>query len=178
MLIDFREISPGGLDVESVETIHWVTTGKDDPLRRLYRFPKPFNVKAHLEKTNETVQLSGHYSGEVQTQCVRCLAAVDTRVDADFKLILLPHAAAEAADEERELESDDLDTAFYDEAQVELGDIVSEQIILTLDLYPRCREDCKGLCPECGANLNELSCRCAEEQVDSRWQALKGFKAE
>jgi uncharacterized protein len=75
------------------------------------------------------------------------------------------------------LEADDLDLAYYEEEKVDLGAVVSEQVALLLDLYPHCRPDCKGLCPVCGTDRNELQCACEENRGDSRWAALKKFKA-
>ena len=55
---------------------------------------------------------------------------------------------------------------------VDLTDEVRESIILSLPTYPVCREDCRGVCPTCGKNLNEGSCSCSEGQGDGRWSIL------
>ena len=57
--------------------------------------------------------------------------------------------------------------------QADLSDIVRQAIILAVGMKPLCSEDCRGLCPDCGVNLNKQSCRCASEKIDPRWEGLK-----
>ena len=177
MLIDFREISEAGLNVVSDEAIVWLDNRSSDPLRELYSFPRAFHVSARLEKASGNVSLRGRFEGEAVVQCVRCLKAFERSLDADFNLTLLPRSEeGTAGEEEKALESDDLDVRFYDEEQIDLGEVLSEQIILSLDLYPHCRPECKGLCPECGKDRNEVECACSDEKKNSRWAALKQIK--
>ena len=60
--------------------------------------------------------------------------------------------------------------------ELDLCEAVQEQVIMALPVRPLCREDCRGLCPVCGADLNEESCTCAEKTVDPRWKALSELK--
>lgn len=177
MQIDFREISGAGLDVTSPETITWGETEETDPLRDIYAFPEPFQVTAHLEKAQENVFLTGKFAGVAKAHCVRCLKTFDIPLAQEFRLTLMPHTSEEGTGGERELEADDLDLAYYEEEKVDLGAVVSEQVALLLDLYPRCRPDCKGLCPVCGADKNDSQCACEDNREDSRWATLKKFKA-
>ena len=178
MLIDFREISPNGLDVESAEEITWLDTEQNDPLREIYTFGQVFKVSAHLEKAQENVFLTGRFSGTVSARCVRCLKPFEVSLAEPFRFTLMPRGAdlGEGEGSERELEADDLDLAYYEQERVDLGQMVSEQVLLLLGLYPRCQPDCKGLCPVCGADRNENECTCAESQTEPRWAALKKFK--
>ncbi len=177
MVIDFREITVAGLDVAFDEPLVWLDDRQSDALRSLHRFPEPFHVEAHLERSQDTVLVHGRYAGVVQTECVRCLKEFTTPVEEEFRLTLLPHTHASAVEEkEKEVEEEDVDLAYFDEEKVDLTRVVSEQVILSLDLYPRCRPDCRGLCPVCGKNLNEDSCRCEENSTDTRLSALKQFK--
>jgi uncharacterized protein len=178
MLIDFREISPSGLNVESDEEIKWLDTEQNDPLRDIYTFDRPFKVSAHLDKAQENVFLTGSFSGTVTAHCVRCLKTFEVNLAEPFRLTLMPRGADDLAGEgsERELEADDLDLAYYEHERVDLGEVVSEQVLLMLGLYPHCRPDCKGLCPVCGVDRNENACSCAESQIEPRWAALKKFK--
>ena len=85
-------------------------------------------------------------------------------------------AAEIAVSEERAVTSDDVDVGFYEEPGLPLADAVCEQVSLWLPVRELCREDCKGLCPQCGANLNEERCDCQEDFADSRWDALRKLK--
>jgi uncharacterized protein len=177
MLIDFREISPTGLDVASAEEITWFGDEPDDPLRELYRFPQPFDVRVHLDKTAENVFMAGTFSGTIEARCVRCLKSFALPVSERLRLTLMPSASVAAGNEgEKELEAEDLDLAYYEAERLDLGRVVSEHVLLLLDLYPHCRPDCKGLCPECGTDMNEAACSCADNRVDSRFAALQKFK--
>lgn len=178
MRIDFREISPAGLDVESTEEVTWLESDERDPLRELYSFPTPFHIKVHLDKGQSNVFVTGEFSGEVEARCVRCLKPLRLPIVEQFRLTLMPRTAQDApgAQGEREIEADDLDLAYYDEEVLDLQRLVSEQVLLLLDLYPHCRADCKGLCPECGIDRNEASCDCANNRVDARFAALQKLK--
>ena len=80
-------------------------------------------------------------------------------MDADFDLLLVPGPGAVTGDSE-ELSASDLDLDFYSGDVLDLGAIILQQIILMEPLKPLCTEDCKGLCPRCGAVLNLEACTC------------------
>ncbi|HEY6146875.1 MAG TPA: DUF177 domain-containing protein, partial [Thermoanaerobaculia bacterium] len=77
---------------------------------------------------------------------------------------------------ERELDKDDLDVYFYDEPEVSVAPIVEERIQMAVPMKPLCREDCLGLCPTCGKDLNQGPCNCRDEAIDPRWEALSKLK--
>ena len=76
----------------------------------------------------------------------------------------------------KEVEEDDLSTAFYENDAIDLGQLMMEQFQLALPMKPLCREDCKGLCPNCGMNLNTGTCDCNVKWEDPRLAALKAIK--
>ncbi len=84
-----------------------------------------------------------------------------------------PQASTEA---EREIEEDDLETSYYRDDQIDLNELMREQFYLALPMKPLCREDCKGLCAQCGTNLNTGTCDCAPVWEDPRLAALKALK--
>ena len=73
------------------------------------------------------------------------------------------------------MEDDDLTTAFYRDEQIDLGQLVLEQFYLAVPMKPLCRESCRGLCPECGTNLNTGTCSCMREWVDPRLEGLRAL---
>ncbi len=77
---------------------------------------------------------------------------------------------------EAELEADDLDVDVLDADQMDMREVVREQLLLNLPDQIFCKEDCKGLCQKCGANLNLIDCSCKETEIDPRWAALKNLK--
>lgn len=135
-----------------------------------------------LTKTEELVSVKGHVSLDLKPFCDRCGETFLFPHAASFSLDLAPRR--EFLTEMRtkggrdiELRAEDLEFGFYDEDEVDLGRIVGEQLVLALPVRFLCREDCRGLCPRCGTNLNVGTCACTQEEVASfRLEALKSFK--
>jgi uncharacterized protein len=120
------------------------------------------------------VRLAGNVKATVQFDCDRCLKPLSVAVDQSFDLLYVPPLGA---GEEHELGEDDLSIAFYQGDVIDLDDLVREQIELAIPMARLCGDECRGLCPDCGANLNEGKCACGVEQVDPRWTALKELKS-
>ena len=113
---------------------------------------------------------SGHIEGSADAECRRCLADVSERVTAESHAIF-----AEAGHDDE----DDASDVFVLEPgawSVDLRPAVREEWLLAVPAFSLCREDCKGLCPRCGADLTQGPCDCPEA-TDSRWDALKAEKA-
>ena len=132
-------------------------------------------LKLYATREGEKVRLVGSLSAAVQIDCDRCLTPISMPVQQSFDLLYIPPLRAA---EEKELGDDDLSVAFYQHQVIDLDDLVREQIELALPMGRVCNEECKGLCPGCGANLNQQSCACRVDQVDSRWAALNRLKSE
>jgi uncharacterized protein len=127
-------------------------------------------------------RLTGGLASRIGLTCVRCLETFETRAEEKLDLLYLPQSAnaPPLVDEEkgirdfdRGLSSEELAAAFYRDDRIDLGQMVLEQIVLSLPMKPLCRPDCRGLCPECGANHNRSDCDCSPEESDPRWAALK-----
>ena len=103
--------------------------------------------------------------------CQRCLGSVTEPVDEEVELLVLRHEPGADA-EERELEEKDLGVLVVRGDELDLQPILFEQLQLNVPMRPLCREECAGLCPTCGADLNQGRCRCANETVDPRWAGL------
>jgi uncharacterized protein len=96
-------------------------------------------------------------------------------VDRNFELLFRPQAVNSGPDE-AEMQDKDAEIAFYEGDGVELEDILREQVLLAVPIKTVCREECKGLCPQCGKNLNTGECQCEPVAGDPRWDALKGLR--
>ena len=108
----------------------------------------------------------GRIEGEVALECSRCLTATERHVNDEAHLIF--------ADSEND-ETDDPDVYLIDSAAIELDlrPALREQWILAAPTFALCREDCRGFCPRCGADLNAGPHDCSHEEVDPRWEALR-----
>lgn len=129
----------------------------------------------NLSKHGHDILVRGRLEGELGLSCGRCLEPFTTPVETDFDLLLVPAPQGQGLEEE-ELSAQELDVDFYTDETVDLEAIIREQIILMMPLKPLCREDCRGLCPSCGANLNRESCACQTEKSDSPFTQLAKLK--
>jgi uncharacterized protein len=111
---------------------------------------------------------------ELELPCSRCLEPFRLPVDASFDQRFLPSSAM-ATQEEREVQEDDFEISYYRDDQIDLNQLLREQFYLVLPMKPLCGEDCKGLCAQCGTNLNTATCTCATEFQDPRLAPLKGL---
>jgi uncharacterized protein len=136
----------------------------------------------YLEGRN--VFARGHVAGSAQVACSRCLTATSVPIDEDIMVTFMPHGDV-PADERDELpdgeteaafEEDDVDVYPYEGEAVDLEPLLREQLVLAMPFAPLCREDCKGLCPVCGVDLNRETCGCDRRSGDPRLAALKDLK--
>jgi uncharacterized protein len=125
-------------------------------------------------RAEDKVELIGSVSAVVKFECDRCLTTLSMPVEESFDLLYVPPLGT---GDEHELDDSDLSLGFYQEGVIDVDDLVREQIELALPMSRLCTEDCRGLCSECGANLNLVGCGCSEQQTDVRWAALKELKS-
>ena len=110
----------------------------------------------------------------LEVECSRCVEPFEVPIDTTFDLRYVPQTE-NVGEGEREIGEDDLAIAFYREGMLDLIDLMREQFVLAMPMKPLCREDCRGLCPECGTNLNKGQCDCAPRWEDPRLAALKSL---
>lgn len=110
----------------------------------------------------------------MRQECSRCLEPATFSAGGAFAYTLVPEKTETA--EDLELSAQELETSYYRGDFIDLAPIICEQIILLAPMKILCTEDCKGLCPHCGVNLNTGSCTCRSKKVDDRLAVLKKFK--
>ena len=138
-----------------------------------FRVIAPVTLQGTLHKDKDRFRLVGTVSTVLELGCSRCLEPFQLPVDASFDVRYLPQS--ENAGAEREVEEDDLSDGFYRDEQIDLGQLMEEQFYLALPMKPLCRDDCKGLCPYCGTNLNLEHCECQVRWEDPRLAGLKAL---
>lgn len=117
----------------------------------------------------------GSVKASLEIDCTRCLTPVRQELDVVFQVDFVGREFLPES-KETHLESNDLDTDILESDEINLAEIAREQILLNLPETTLCREECKGICPTCGKDLNEGDCRCGEDEIDPRWAALKNLK--
>jgi uncharacterized protein len=152
-----KTYAPGTLDYQEVE----------------FRQIDDLQVNAVADLAGMEIRIRGAVKTRIEAACSRCLKPVDLPVEREFDLTYRPMSTI-ARNEEIELPPDELDVGFYEGEGIQLADIVTEQMILAFPMKVICREDCRGLCPTCGADRNREACQCLELQADSPFAALRG----
>jgi uncharacterized protein len=125
---------------------------------------------------------SGTFKGHLMVACSRCVGPVRLEIDEKLMVTFLPPAEMPTDDDEAaagedgaEVRDGDLDVFPFDGEKIDLEPLFREQFVLTVPYAPLCREDCKGLCPQCGIDRNTATCTC-EKPIDPRLAPLKGLK--
>jgi uncharacterized protein len=142
-----------------------------------YRVAAPVEVAFDIHKDKEKFRLVGSVKTELELPCSRCLEPFRFPIDAPFDIRFLP-ASEMATEDEREVPEEDLETSYYRDDKIELNELLREQFYLALPMKPLCSEGCKGLCPQCGTNLNAGTCDCSPAWEDPRLAPLKALKRE
>jgi uncharacterized protein len=157
-----------------------------------FRATEPLEVSANLRKVSGGVLVQAQFTAHVTAPCKRCLTDAVLQLPTSFTINLVPESLARgddvlSKDEQEEKDRghgesggsfglEDADEELFDGKVIDLEPIVREQVLLSLPMSTVCREDCKGLCPQCGQNLNEKACGCEAKFVDPRLAALKNIK--
>jgi uncharacterized protein len=141
-----------------------------------YRVVAPVELAFEVQKDKSKFRLVGTATTELELACSRCLEPFRLAVNAPFDILYLPASEA-SAESEQEVEEEDLETSYYRDDQIDLNELLREQFYLALPMKPLCQEACKGLCPQCGTNLNTGRCDCVTAWEDPRHAALKSLKA-
>ena len=170
------------LDLSKVRTAHERYEKGYDPDafasdRESFRVAAPVWLAFDIDKDKQQFRLKGTLKTTLELTCSRCLESFESPVDVEFDLRYQPHAL-NTGDDERQIEEDDLTTAFYENDEIDLGHLMREQFYLTLPMKPLCSDLCEGLCPACGTNLNRGTCNCERGWEDPRFATLKKLKAD
>lgn len=120
-------------------------------------WPEGALATLHLDRTGEMVAIRGQIRSAAHLECVRCLQSFDLPVTTDLTVVADRAGGRSRLGED--LGTDDM--KFHDGRQLDLRGEAREALLLELPITPHCREDCRGLCPRCGADLNDGPCGCA-----------------
>lgn len=133
-------------------------------------------VAGRASRKGERVRLKGEVKAEIEARCDRCLRPVNVPVLVEFDAEYVPSAHEAATEELAELQAEDMTASIYEGDSVNVDELVREQLLLARPMRLLCREDCKGLCPHCGTDLNRETCSCGRQEIDPRWAALADLK--
>jgi len=161
------ELEPGVVDLggEAQQIGPVATSGRAEVIHE-HRGPKDIVAD---------IRLKGSFQGKFELPCARCVEPVEIPLAAEFDLIFRPIGVDSGASE-RSISAPETEIGYYQEDSLALEDVLREQVLLSLPVRTLCKEDCKGLCPRCGANRNTQPCTCDVGPSDPRWEALAGLR--
>jgi uncharacterized protein len=133
------------------------------------------HVVGEISRNVAKTDVHGSIKTPAEIECTRCLTPVKLDLDIGFQVDFVAREMLPEG-KETQLEDADLDTDMIEGNLIDLTELAREQILLSLPETVLCREDCKGICPTCGKDLNEGRCQCGDEEIDPRWAALKNLR--
>ncbi|WHH59872.1 DUF177 domain-containing protein [Petroclostridium sp. X23] len=162
MIIDLSDIitsKSSQLEFDSV-----VNIGKVEFMGSLYNFLQPVQVKGSIHKIENVFELDAQITGSVKVNCFRCMKELEKDFDFSIHENLTNDAGNNGEDE---------DTIRFQGSRIDITEIVVNNTLMNIPVKYLCSEDCKGLCPACGADLNIEQCNCTNNNIDPRFEVLK-----
>jgi len=148
---------------------------KVDPVEGILR--KDVRVQGSLSKVGREILFKGSLSTEMEMVCSRCLEPLNYQVRSKVLSRYVPGEEAGSQDKDVELHASDIEVEYYSDGRIDLTQAVYDQMMLSLPLTRLCREDCLGICSQCGVNRNKKKCMCSDEDsIDPRLAVLKTLK--
>lgn len=142
-------------------------------------FLEPLKISVKAYRIRELYEVEGTYQTSIRISCSRCLKAFDRALTSSFALTYtkeLPDTIDALNEEEVELRVEEIGLLYFRGEEINLRDGIQEQVVMAFPLRPLCAETCKGLCPKCGADLNQGNCGCKHEPTSNKFAILKNLK--
>ena len=184
MQFDLRQLARNGGEDHLDRTFQPAQFATPDARDEDYAVVAPVHLVVDVHKDRDAYRVTGRVQTRLRLECGRCLDAFEVPVDSAFELRYVPeltgsHAgqghAGRADEVEAEVAEAALTTAYYRNETLDLGELMHEQFVLALPMKPLCSDECRGLCPVCGTNLNKGTCDCKPAWKDPRLEALQGI---
>ena len=129
-------------------------------------------ISAQLEGsitcTGGVLALECNVKTMILKSCARCLKEIQLPLEFDFSETLVLSGQETTADADSVI--------FFEGKEIDVGELALNNLLLNLSTKYLCKDDCRGLCPKCGKDLNEGECDCDFVEIDPRWEKLKNFK--
>ncbi len=170
MKLHVSDISESGVHIEALEEPQWLANlpeilSESEGIELLSKI----GIDLHVTRVLKEVTVIGDVQFSIQTACSRCIESVTIELNPLVNLVLSPVDKISEEDDDDKHET-------YNGDEVDLSNYIMEQIAISLPVKVVCSEDCKGLCPVCGINLNQENCTCDTEDIDPRFAILKNLK--
>ncbi len=172
MLFNVDDITEDGFHFKTLKQSDWVTNIPElvDELSDL-GLTKDIDLELTVTRIIREVSVNGLINFGIKAKCARCLTVVEQDLQSEVNLMLTPKDDTSLGNEEG-----DLDYDFYEGDTVDLTGYLRELIAISIPFNIICSKECKGLCSNCGINLNNDSCNCKKELNKSAFAVLKDIK--
>ncbi len=171
------KVSLARLPVEGTRFEHQYQTGELDVSAHEFALTAPPFITGRVKRSGMDVHLNGALKAALHVPCDRCLTDVAVQIDQTVNLVFLPLEVERATKGEKELHEGDLEFSYYENDELDVDQLIREQLELALPVRVLCQAECRGLCPQCGTDLNTAACACPPP-TDPRWQELAELKAQ
>ena len=122
-------------------------------------------VDGKITNNTKSLHFTAAVSGKVKVHCARCMQEIEEAVNFELSEFLVREEQAPAG-------NDDEDTVVFTGEEIDIDELIVNNFLLNASGKYLCSDDCKGLCPKCGKNLNFGDCECQDDEMDPRWVAL------
>ncbi|MGD2037413.1 MAG: DUF177 domain-containing protein [Desulfobacterales bacterium] len=177
------------LHVEQLKEKEFIHEFEEDPRvfpiiaemvkKRECEFLKPLTIRLKAFRVRELFEVQGTFWTSVRQPCSRCLKDFDSPLMSDFELTYtkeIPDMMDVFEDEEIELRAEEIGMFYFKGEEINLEHGIQEQVVMALPLQPICNDNCKGLCSQCGSDLNRGDCGCTRESAPNKFAVLKDLK--
>jgi len=144
--------------------------------KTLPEFTSPIRCTVQVNRAGSQVFIKGKFDAIVKLNCSRWLELSEYRFTAEFTSDFRPYSEIPASVGDIELTPDELDITWYQNNELDLIEQVRENILINLPMQPLCNENCRGLCVQCGTNLNTGTCQCKNEDDENPFKKLSGLR--
>lgn len=179
MHVHIEQISENGLPLQFVETPEAFPVLAEMVDKGACEFLAPISVTLRALMFGEMFEVDGDINTSVRLACGRCLQKFETSLNSRFSLTYR-HRESDTKEEdskqaELELTVEDMGLIYYQGEEIDLTNEIQEQVVMAFPLRALCRPDCKGLCPDCGSDLNDGDCGCDKNALTGKFAVLKNF---
>ncbi len=147
---------------------------KDAFGRAQIKFKSPLSLHLTVQKDKDDLFFQGHLKTTFVLTCSRCAEDASYPIDEFFSPVFTH--GDEPAKAKDDMAKAELDISYFKGDEINLGEVIKEQLLLWVPIQPLCSEKCRGMCPQCGKNLNIQECKCKNEETQSPFEVLKDFK--
>ena len=172
MIFKIEEISDKGLEFNLLAAKEQFKINQPD-----CSLSSNVKVNGKLTRIEKDIYFAGHLQASLQVECTRCLKPFLLLVKNKVQVHFIPRVKEKSSGAEVEIKETDIEQEIYKDDRVDLSAPIRDNILLDVPLIRLCGEGCKGICPECGNDLNNNHCECQrEEEIDPRFAVLKSLK--